>query len=86
MKILVTGNAGFIGFHVAKRLLERGDDVTRWVVFFSLPDLLVGLRLSQALFFLSKSRWSIVSTISPVTSAYIKICTKYNDRWNEQRK
>jgi UDP-glucuronate 4-epimerase len=27
MKILVTGNAGFIGFHLAKRLLERGDDV-----------------------------------------------------------
>lgn len=28
MKILVTGTAGFIGFHTAKRLLERGDDVT----------------------------------------------------------
>lgn len=27
LKILVTGNAGFIGFHVAKRLLERGDSV-----------------------------------------------------------
>ena len=27
MKILVTGVAGFIGFHVAKRLLERGDTV-----------------------------------------------------------
>lgn len=27
MKILVTGNAGFIGFHTARRLLERGDDV-----------------------------------------------------------
>lgn len=27
MKILVTGNAGFIGFHVAKRLIGRGDDV-----------------------------------------------------------
>ncbi|MGM0503948.1 MAG: NAD-dependent epimerase [Bacteroidota bacterium] len=27
MKILVTGSAGFIGFHLAKRLLERGDTV-----------------------------------------------------------
>ena len=27
MKVLVTGNAGFIGFHLAKALLERGDDV-----------------------------------------------------------
>ncbi|MGH8453886.1 MAG: NAD-dependent epimerase/dehydratase family protein, partial [Nevskiales bacterium] len=26
-KVLVTGNAGFIGFHTAKRLLERGDSV-----------------------------------------------------------
>jgi UDP-glucuronate 4-epimerase len=28
MRILVTGNAGFIGFHVARRLLQRGDSVT----------------------------------------------------------
>ena len=27
MRVLVTGNAGFIGFHTAKRLLERGDEV-----------------------------------------------------------
>jgi UDP-glucuronate 4-epimerase len=27
MKILITGTAGFIGFHLAKKLLERGDSV-----------------------------------------------------------
>ena len=27
MKVLVTGNAGFIGFHLSKALLERGDEV-----------------------------------------------------------
>ena len=27
MKILLTGAAGFIGFHVAQRLLARGDEV-----------------------------------------------------------
>ena len=27
MPVLVTGSAGFIGFHTAKRLLERGDEV-----------------------------------------------------------
>jgi UDP-glucuronate 4-epimerase len=27
VKILVTGAAGFIGYHLARRLLERGDDV-----------------------------------------------------------
>jgi UDP-glucuronate 4-epimerase len=27
MKYLVTGTAGFIGFHVAQQLLKRGDEV-----------------------------------------------------------
>ena len=28
MRVLVTGNACFIGFHTAKRLLERADSVS----------------------------------------------------------
>ena len=27
MSILVTGCAGFIGFHVTKKLLERGEEI-----------------------------------------------------------
>ena len=27
MKILVTGTAGFIGYHLSKKLIERGDTV-----------------------------------------------------------
>ena len=27
MKVLITGGAGFIGSHLADRLLERGDEV-----------------------------------------------------------
>jgi len=27
MKVLVTGSAGFIGFHLAQKLIERGDEV-----------------------------------------------------------
>ena len=28
MRIMVTGAAGFIGSHLARRLVERGDEVT----------------------------------------------------------
>ncbi len=27
MKILITGTAGFIGYHLAKQLLKKGDEV-----------------------------------------------------------
>lgn len=32
MKLLVTGAAGFIGSHVCKRLLQRGDEVVGLVI------------------------------------------------------
>jgi len=35
MKVLVTGSAGFIGMHVAQKLLARGDEV---VGFDNLSD------------------------------------------------
>lgn len=45
MKVLVTGTAGFIGFHVAKRLLERGDEVIGIDNINNYYD--VGLKLSR---------------------------------------
>ncbi|SRR5690606_7172893 len=44
MKVLVTGNAGFIGFHVARRLMARGDAV---VGFDSVNDY-YDVRLKEA--------------------------------------
>lgn len=46
MKILVTGAAGFIGFHTAKRLLERGDTVVGLDNFNDYYD--VGLKDARA--------------------------------------
>lgn len=37
MKVLVTGAAGFIGFHVCNRLLDRGDEVVGVDSFNNLP-------------------------------------------------
>ncbi len=38
MRVLVTGSAGFIGFHVAKALLQRGDQVVGFDVVNSYYD------------------------------------------------
>ncbi len=38
MKILVTGAAGFIGYHVSRRLIARGDDVVGFDVVNSYYD------------------------------------------------
>ncbi len=46
MKILVTGAAGFIGFHAARQLLERGDTVVGLDNFNDYYD--VGLKNSRA--------------------------------------
>ena len=39
MKLLVTGAAGFIGSHVCKRLLQRGDEVVGLVNINSYYDI-----------------------------------------------
>ena len=46
MKILITGAAGFIGFHTAKQLLERGETVVGLDNFNDYYD--VGLKESRA--------------------------------------
>ena len=38
MKILITGTAGFIGYHLAKKLLERGDKVIGFDKFVKFTD------------------------------------------------
>lgn len=38
MKVLVTGSAGFIGFHVAQALLDRGDEVVGLDAFTAYYD------------------------------------------------
>ncbi len=63
MKVLVTGAAGFIGFHTARRLLERGDDVVGFDVVNDYYDpTLKEARLRQLddLARTSKGSWSFV--------------------------
>ena len=56
MKILVTGAAGFIGFHTSKQLLQRGDTVVGLDNFndyydVSLKEARAGINRSVPLFF-----------------------------------
>ncbi len=58
MKVLVTGAAGFIGYHTAAHLLERGDDV---VGLDNLNDYYdVNLKLARIAQFEDKSNWTFV--------------------------
>ena len=45
MKILVTGTAGFIGFHLANALVARGDEVVGYDVINDYYD--VNLKLAR---------------------------------------
>ena len=38
MRVLVTGAAGFIGYHTAARLLDRGDEVIGFAPALIVPD------------------------------------------------
>ena len=59
MKVLVTGSAGFIGSHVAMRLLERGDEV---VGLDNLSDYYdVALKRARLARFLDHPRYSHVT-------------------------
>lgn len=49
MKVLVTGSAGFIGFHVAKALLERGDEVIGLDLFTEYYDPVLKARRNEML-------------------------------------
>ncbi|MGB5621475.1 MAG: NAD-dependent epimerase [Gammaproteobacteria bacterium] len=58
MKVLVTGAAGFIGYHTAAHLLERGDDV---VGLDNLNDYYdVNLKLARIAQFEDQPNWTFV--------------------------
>lgn len=58
MKVLVTGAAGFIGYHVARRLLERGDVV---VGFDNLSDYYdVGLKEARLARLAGRPGWDFL--------------------------
>jgi UDP-glucuronate 4-epimerase len=56
MNVLVTGGAGFIGFHVTKALLERGDSVVAIDNFNSYYDVSLKKARAQELKKFSKSK------------------------------
>jgi UDP-glucose 4-epimerase len=49
MKILVTGSAGFIGYHLSKKLIERGDTVIGADFLLILQILITTLEMNQHL-------------------------------------
>lgn len=78
MKVLVTGTAGFIGFHTAKRLIERGDDVVGFDVVNSYYDLaLKEARLRNLADFAktSQGKWSFIRADLADQAAVNKVFT-----------
>ena len=58
MKILVTGSAGFIGFHTARALLDRGDEVVGLDNLNPYYD--VNLKLARLALLTARNRFSFV--------------------------
>lgn len=82
MKILITGTAGFIGFHLAKRMAERGDEVVGIDVINDYYD----INLKYARLKESGIEKSLITYNNPVVSSkysnYIFIKLDISDKHN----